>query len=103
MKNREIDQIVAAEVHSRIERLSRLPAESLHALPSKNVEELKLGRKKLEMCTFKDSLPNSEILIIVQCMNSRMFAWGRMAAEGIVVDSDGRVRQAEEQLMWEYV
>ncbi|SFC05561.1 hypothetical protein SAMN05660479_01004 [Microbulbifer thermotolerans] len=77
--------------------------EEIKNLPPESVEDIKIGSKRLTICTYKDELPNGEILVIVQCKNTRFLGYGNMFAEGFVVSESSEKRKAEEILMWEYV
>jgi hypothetical protein len=103
MKNEEIDKLVSEKVHSTIESLKSKGARSLRELPAESIEELEVGDKKLTFCVYRDQLQNSETLIIAQCKNTRFLGYGKMFAEGIVVNEAGNIRDAEEKLLWEYV
>ena len=103
MKNSDIDALVLDEVRNRIRDLRGLDAQDLRTLPRESVENLCFGGKSLTVCTYRDPLKNGECLVIVQCKNTRFFGYGKMMAEGIVVGESGEKRNAEEELLWEYV
>ena len=103
MKNEEINKIVSEKVHITIEALKNKEAQELRELPAETIEELEIADKKLTFCVYRDKLKNNETLIIAQCKNTRFLGYGKMFAEGIVINESGAIREAEEELMWEYV
>jgi len=103
MKNKEIDDIVFEKVISRIEEIKKFSVEVLLSLPPINLEQIEVGGKTLDFCTYRDLLANGETLIIVQCKNTRFLGYGKMFAKGLVIDANKAVRDAEQELTWEYV
>ena len=52
---------------------------------------------------YRNLIQNGEVLIVVQCKNTRYFGFGYMFAKDLVIDASGQLREAEKELMWEYV
>ena len=102
MKNDEIDEIVSRKVAARLKELQSLSASELRELPSYSAEYFEIGGKQQELGVYRETTPNGEMLIVVQCKNTRFLGFGYMFAEGFVVNSEGQLRVAEEELMWEY-
>lgn len=103
MKNDEIDKLISERVKLRVDELQQLSANELRELPTYSEERFEVGGKHQVLGVHRDLLENGEVLIVVQCKNTRYLGFGYMAAKGFVVSASGQLREAEDKLMWEYV
>ncbi len=102
MKNDDIDKVVSEKVSLRLKELKSLNPNELHELPSYEGEHFEIGGKQQELGVYRVATPSDETLIVVQCKNTHFLGFGCMFAEGFVVNSSGQLREAEEELMWDY-
>ena len=103
MKNDEIDKVISERVNRRMEELRSLSPDELRKLPPYAEEHFEVGGKPQVLGVYRDPIENGEVLIVVQCKNTRYLGFGYMVAKGFVVNVSGQLREAEEKLMWEYV
>jgi hypothetical protein len=95
---------------ARLERLRLLSSRILVELPAESSERERIGDAVAEFLTHNEKLENGDTLIVVQAF---LPTWrslnylgpagiGRICAEGLVVDSEGRIAEALESDLWQY-
>ena len=103
MNNDDIDQVISERVNLRIEELRALSPEEQRNLPTYTEERFEVGGKAQVLGIYRDTTSRGEVLIVVQCKNTRILGIGYMYAKGFVVNESGQIREAEEELMWDYM
>ncbi len=110
---RSTDQNVrelCARIVARREALRSRPSEQLRSLPECQTERERVNGRLVVLNTYAARVPSGELLLVVQGF---LPTWrfpnyigvtriGRMYAEGLVVATDGSVRDAEDDYMWGY-
>ncbi len=95
---------------ARLEILRAMPIERLRELPEEKHEEQTVGDTQTSYTTYRASLANGGLLVVVQAFIPTL-SWptyisfagvGRMYAEGFVASQDGKTIDAPDELLWEY-
>ncbi|HWQ92527.1 MAG TPA: hypothetical protein VN673_12715 [Clostridia bacterium] len=81
--------------------MARTPSE-LRVLALYTHERFDAAGNAQELGIWHDKTPAGEDIVVVQCKRHILLGYGHMLAEGFVLDSVGRIRDAEEELMWDY-
>lgn len=79
-----------------------LRPEELRRLPICTPEPFSAGGKTQELGFYHDKTPKGEDIIVVQCKRHIFLGYGHMFAEGFVLDKSDKIRNAEEELLWDY-
>ncbi len=97
-----IDLAITDKVLSRKQELMKLRPAELRRLPLYTPEQFSACGKTQELGVYHDKTPKGEDIVVTQCKRDIFLGYGHMFAEGFVLDSSDRIRDAEEELMWEY-
>ena len=108
-KNGSVRQLCSRTL-ARLERLRALDSSALVSLPEESSERERVGNEYAEFVTFNEKLESGDTLVVVQAF---LPIWrslnyigpsgiGRICAEGIVVDSEGRIAEPLESDLWQY-
>ena len=97
-----IDQAIKDKVAGRKQELMALSPEALRGLPLYTPEPFTAGGKPQGLGFYHDKTPKGEDIVVVQCKRRIFLGYGHMYAEGFVLDASGRIREAEEELLWDY-
>jgi hypothetical protein len=97
-----IDQAIREKVISRKQELMKLSPAELRELPLYTPEQFSACGKIQELGVYHDKIANGEDIIVTRCKRDIFLGYGHMFAEGFVLDLSDRIRDAEEELMWEY-
>jgi hypothetical protein len=87
---------------SRKKKLMAMAPADLRKLPLYTSESFVPLGKPQELGVWHDKTVKDEDIIVVQCKREIFLGYGHMFAEGFVLDEKDQVRDAEEQLMWDY-
>ena len=98
----ELHRVIHERVLARKRELMSSPTGELRALPLCTQEEFAARGKRQQLSVWHDKTGKGEDIVIVQCKRDLFLGFGFMFAEGFVFDENGRMRDAEEELMWEY-
>ncbi len=79
-----------------------LRPEELRGLPIYTPERFSVGDKTQDLGFYHDTTPKGEDIIVVQCKWHILLGYGHMFAEGFVLDKSDKIRDAEEELLWDY-
>jgi hypothetical protein len=90
------------KVAARKRELMALRPDELRRLPIYTPEPFSAGGRTQELGFYHDKTPRGEDIIVVQCKRQILLGYGHMFAEGFVLDTSDRMRDAEEELLWEY-
>jgi hypothetical protein len=97
-----VDQAIKDKVTARKMELTALTPDALRRLPLYSPEQFNASGKSQELGVYHDKTAKGEDIVIVQCKRDIFLGYGHMFAEGFVLDSADKIRDAEEDLMWEY-
>lgn len=97
-----IDQAISDKVTSRKQELMKLSPAELRQLAPYAAEEFSACGKAQLLSVYHDKAPNAGDLFVTQCKREILFGYGHMFAEGFVLDSSDKIRDAEKELMWDY-
>ena len=97
-----VDQAIKDKVTSRKQELMRLPPADLRQLPPYATEKFSAFGKAQLLSVYHDKAHGAGDLFVTQCKREIFFGYGHMFAEGFVLDSSDRIRDAEKELMWDY-
>ncbi len=97
-----IDQAIYEKVTRRKNQLMVLAPDQLRLLPEYSPEEFTACGKKQGLGIWHHKAPLHEDIFVVQCKRYILFGYGHMFAEGFVLDSSNNIREAEEDLLWDY-
>jgi hypothetical protein len=97
-----IDQAIRDKVISRKQELMKLRPADLRQLPLYTPEQFSACGETQELGVYHDKTAKGEDIIVTQCKRDIFLGYGHMFAEGFVLDPSDRIRDAEEELMWEY-
>jgi len=76
---------------------------ALRTLPSYSEEQFDANGKTQRLGIYRETKSNGETLIAVQCKNTHFLGFGKMYAEGFVVDNLDQHREANEEDLWQYL
>ena len=99
---------LCARILARLDRLRLLTPEALAGLPALANDVERIEGRQVTLSTYQEKLKTGDALIVVQgFLHSWRFPTyfgaagvGYMYAEGFMLDSDGRVRDPDEDLLW---
>jgi len=97
-----IDQAIYEKVISQRNDLMRLAPDQLRRLPEYSKQEFSPCGTKQLFAIWHHKTKLNEDIFVVQCKRYIFLGYGHMFAEGFVLDASDRVREAEEELMWDY-
>jgi hypothetical protein len=96
-----------AEVQSvatrRVERLRLLPFAEVSALPQRQDEMEAVGDREVDVATYRDTLPDGRIRVVVQAYFHRFLGIGTMTADGFIIAAEGSHTTVPQEMMWEFV
>src|SRR4051812_9863677 len=96
------DEAIKDRVANRKRQLMALAPEDLRRLPIHTPEPFDACGKTQELGFYHDKTDRGEDIIVVQCKRRIFLGYGHMHAEGFVLDSLDKIRDAEEELLWDY-
>lgn len=102
--------LVCENLIFRLENASKLSFLQLSSFSEQTIEHVLLGEKEVSFTTYKEQIDSQNILIVVQGFFHTLkfpnyFSFGgigRIFVEGIVINSENKVTNAPEQLLWKY-
>jgi hypothetical protein len=97
-----IDQAIKDKVAARKQALMALSPGALRRLPLYTTEPFTAGGKAQGLGFYHDKTPRGEDIFVVQCRRRVFLCYGHMFAEGFVLDSSDKIREAQEELLWDY-
>lgn len=97
-----IDQEIYDKVISRKQELMKTDPKELRELPLWTTEPFSACGKEQVFGVWHDKTPKGEDIFVTQCKRTIFLGFGHMFAEGFVLNSSDEVRDAEEELMWDY-
>lgn len=94
----------------KLESLKQLPVETLRGLPSTSEEKKIVAKKTLIIRTYNTSIEGGAALVIVQAFLPTLFCptyfstsgVGKIFAEALLITPAGDVKDAQDELLWEY-
>ena len=103
-------QEMCRRIVARIDVLRRIQTPNAASIPSCETVKERIDGDLVVLTTFKTSLPSGEVLAVVQGF---LPSWrfpryfgpmgiGHVVADGIVFGSDGHIRTAEDEALWEF-
>ena len=87
----------------RVEAFRRLCFAELAALPVRQDETESLHGKEVATATYRETLPDGRIRIVVQAYHHRFLGIGTITADGFIIARDGTRAEIPEEMMWEFV
>jgi hypothetical protein len=97
-----IDQAIYEKVTRRKQELMTLAPDALRSLPEYSPEEFTACGKDQHLGLWHHKTQSDEDIFVVQCKRYIFLGYGHMFAEGFVLNSSNTIREAEEELMWDY-
>lgn len=97
-----VDQAISDKVLARKRELMGVTPSELRGLAAFISEPFTAGGKPQELGIWHDKTKAGDDIFVVQCKRHVFLGYGHMFAEGFVLDSADHVRDANEELMWEY-
>ena len=88
---------------SRKNELKATAPDDLRKLPSFSTESFDALGKPQSLGVWHDKTAKGEDLVVVQCKRYIFLGFGYMFAAGFVLDGNNQVRDAEGELMWDYI
>ncbi len=86
----------------RVTELRALPFAELQRLPGSKAEAVKLRGSSIDVCTYRDALPDGRVRVVVQAYKQRFLFMGTMIADGFIVAPDETKTGVPEEMMWEF-
>lgn len=99
---RPIDDVVHSKVTSRKNELMKMDPAGLRNLPECTAESFEANGKRFELTTWHEEIGSAEQLFVVQCKRTIFLGIGNMHVEGFVLGPKGEIRDAEENLLWDF-
>lgn len=87
----------------RLERLRVLSFVELSALPEVREDTEQLGKREIQVATYRDVLPDGRLRIMVQAYLHRFLGIGSITADGFIIASDGALTAVPQEMIWEFV
>lgn len=75
----------------------------LSALPARQDEIEHVRESEIATATYRDTLPDGRIRIVVQAHHHRFLGIGTMTADGFIIAADGTRSGVPEEMMWEFI
>ncbi|MFM2081787.1 MAG: hypothetical protein RL380_478 [Verrucomicrobiota bacterium] len=95
----ELQQVTAR----RLARLRGLSVAELNALPEAHEEVERIGKREIQVATYRDVLPDGRLRIMVQAYLHRVLGIGSITADGFIIASDGSQSSVPQEMVWEFV
>jgi hypothetical protein len=101
-------QEASGAIRRRLETLKKRPSAELSALPEWASEEDRLADQPVDITTYRDTLPQGGLKIVVQLSTRgepflRIFRARQVFAEGFEIDSNGRIRDLAENELYDFM
>ena len=93
---------LAAFGRARINALKSLGPTALRELPKIQSEDVTVCGKKIMVTVYRDGLPDSRVLIVIQIYRRVFLFYGRMFVVGFIVESSGQISEAESKVLLDY-
>ena len=87
----------------RLERLRVLSFVELSALPDVREDTEQLGKREIQVATYRDVLPDGRLRIVVQTYLHHFLGIGSITADGFIVAVDGALTPVPQEMIWEFV
>jgi hypothetical protein len=87
----------------RVERLRLLSFVEIAALPIRQDDVEQVRDREVAVATYRDSLPDGRIRIVVQAYFHRFLGIGTMAADGFIIAPDNTRTPVPQEMMWEFI
>ena len=87
----------------RVDRLRQLPFAEVLALPQRLDEMEAVGEREVAVATYRESLPDGRIRVVVQAYFHRFLGIGTMTADGFIIAPDGTHAPVPQEMMWEFI
>ena len=87
----------------RATALRPLAFAELAELPPTHDETVPIKESQIAVCTYRDTLPNGSIRIVVQAYLNRFLGIGTMTADGLIIASDGVQTPIPEEMLLEFI
>jgi hypothetical protein len=87
----------------RAERLRSLSFAEIEALPERQDEIETVRDREVAVATYRDSLPDGRIRVVVQAYFHRFLGIGTMTADGFIIAPDSTRSPVPQEMMWEFV
>ncbi|MGC8989205.1 MAG: hypothetical protein ACP5MD_03700 [Verrucomicrobiia bacterium] len=87
----------------RVERLRLLSFAEVSELPQRQDEMEAVGDREVAVATYRDSLPDGRIRVVVQAYFHRFLGIGTMTADGFIIAPDSTRTPVPQEMMWEFV
>jgi hypothetical protein len=98
-KPTELQQVTAR----RLEPLRVLSFAELSALPEVREDTEQIGKREIQVATYRDVLPDGRLRIVVQAYLHRFLGIGSITADGFIIASDGALTPVPQEMIWEFV
>lgn len=106
----EIETKICREIINKIEKLKLLNIEQLLNFKDEEIEVKKIDKKKITFTLYKSPHPNEKAIIVTQAFYTTWLSpnyisftnIGKIFAEGIVITTDGTMRDATDNELWDY-
>jgi hypothetical protein len=73
------------------------------ALPTRQDDVEQVRDRQVPVATYRDSLPDGRIRIVVQAYFHRILGIGTMTADGFIIAPDNTRSPVPQEMMWEFV
>jgi hypothetical protein len=87
----------------RADDLRHLSFAEIEALPERQDQTEFIRGKEIATATYRDTLADGRIRIVVQAYHNRFLGIGTMTADGFIIAPDGTRTAIPEDMMWEFV
>ena len=87
--------ILSQLVSEKIAELKRLDVSQLCNLPSVSEQKIRIKKKIVQVCTFRESSHEDRTIVIVKCFESHIF-WSNAIADGFAITSNNVIVELDE-------
>ena len=94
---------VWAIAKERAQRLRSRSFSELSALPPSMPEMVLVQDQKVDTWTYRDTLTDGRVRIVVQAYRYRLLGGGTMTAEGFIMSPDGLISGVPKEMMYEFI
>ena len=92
-----------SELDKRLVALRKKSFDELSAIPDYETEDLKAGQCEVKVTTYRDTLEDGRLQIVVQWYFNIRLGFGHTGANGFTIGKDNATQNVEEKALYEFM
>ena len=91
------------ELEKRLAALREKPFDELAGLPNYEVDDLDAGKYEVSITTYRDSLEDGRLQIVVQWYFHMRLGFGQIRADGFTISKDNVTEKMDEKVLYDFM